>query len=232
MIRLHGFGSQFGVADPSPYVLSVDAFLRMAQIPYVFDDDSKNLSKAPKGKLPFITEGEQQLADSFFIIEYLGKNNSVASNQHLDAKQLASAHLIQQSLNEHFYFCLVHSRWLQDDTWPKVKQAFFGGLPPVIKQLVPAIIRSKVRKGMKAQGFARHSDAEILHFTQLQLQALSTVLGDQDYFFGAQASTLDAVCFGFLAQVILAEIDNPCNTLARQHDNLVAFCQRIQQQYY
>ncbi len=232
MIKLHGFGPQFGLADPSPYVLSVDTFLRLAKIPYEFDGDSNNLSRAPKGKLPYITDGEQQLADSFLIIEHLSLNNPVTLNRHLDAKQLATAHLIQQSLNEHFYFCLIHSRWLKDDTWPRVKQAFFGNMPPVIKQVIPAIIRGKVRKGMKAQGFARHSDAEILHFTELQLQALSAVLADQDYFFGAQASTLDAVCFGFLAQVILAEIDNPCNTLARQHDNLVAFCQRIQQQYY
>ena len=34
MITLYGFKEGFGLIDASPFVLKVDAFLRMAQLPY------------------------------------------------------------------------------------------------------------------------------------------------------------------------------------------------------
>jgi hypothetical protein len=57
MIKLYSFGPSFGVADPSPYVLKVDVYMRMANIEFTSVPDVKNLQKAPKGKLPFITDG-------------------------------------------------------------------------------------------------------------------------------------------------------------------------------
>lgn len=232
MITLYGFGENFGMIDPSPYVLTVDVYMKMANIKCVFNKDSKNLSKAPKGKLPFIEDGGKIIADSFFIIKYLSKKYHVALDKNLNKKQLATAHLVNQSLNEHFYFCLVYSRWVRDDTWPIVKQAFFGSLPPVIRHLIANKVRKKVRKGMTEQGFARHNNEEIMHFTALQLQALSDMLGKQAYFFGEHPTTLDASCYGFLAQIILANINNPFNDLARKHNNLVDFCHRVHKSYY
>ncbi len=232
MITLHGFGPNLGMFDPSPYVLKVDVFLRMAEIKYQFNTANNNLSKAPKGKLPFLSDDGQVVADSFFIVEHLTQKYQVSLDHNLSTEQSAIAHLVNQSLNEHFYFCLVYSRWIRDDTWPKIQQAFFGAMPPVVKGLISNMIRKKVRKGMQEQGFARHSHEEIMHLTQLQLQALSDLLGEQTYFMGQSPTTLDASCYGFLAQMILADIDNPYNELAKKHPNLVNYCHRMHNQYY
>ena len=75
MIRLYSFGSSFGVMDPSPFVVKVDVFMKMVQLPYEVIEGAENLKIAPKGKLPFISDnddnGETKVADSQAIIEYL-----------------------------------------------------------------------------------------------------------------------------------------------------------------
>ena len=232
MIILHGFEKNFGLADPSPFVLKVATYMRMADIDYSVNRDAKNLQKAPKGKLPFIVDGDKKIADSQFIIEYLIGKYGDKLDENLTAQQKASAYLISKSLDENLYFCLVYSRWLRDDTWPIIKQAFFGNLPFPINKIVPRMIRKSVSKGLKGQGIGRHSDAELLHITRSSLQALAHLLNDQKYIFGDQPTSIDACCYAFLASFILVDIQNPFNTMAREFDNLVDYCKRINQSYF
>ena len=232
MIKLHGFGPKLGVLDPSPFVLKVDAFMRMADIPFETNSDSKNLSRAPKGKLPFIEDNGKIIADSFFIIDYLKNKYQPNIDNELNAEQHGFTHLISKSLDENLIHCLLYSRWIQDDTWLMIKQAFFGDLPPVIRTLIPKIVRKKVIKGLNDQGFGRHSHEEIMQLTQTNLQSLSDLLGDKNYFLSNKATTIDACCYAFLAQFISVDINNPTNQLAKEFNNLVDYCHRINEQFY
>lgn len=130
MINLHSFGSNLGVMDPSPFVVKVDAFLKMTKLPYQVISGTHNMKKAPKGKLPFISvpgQGEELLiADSQQIFVYLTQNYSVNLDGFLTKEQQAQAYLFTKSLDENLYWCLVYSRWVDDNTWPFVKKAFFG----------------------------------------------------------------------------------------------------------
>ena len=73
MIKLHGFGPKLGLPDASPFVLKVDAYLRLADIPFESVSGIDNVRKAPKSKLPFITDGDQVISDSAFIVQHLQK---------------------------------------------------------------------------------------------------------------------------------------------------------------
>lgn len=232
MITLHGFGANFGLADPSPFVLKVDVYLRMAEIEYEFNSSSKNLGNAPKGKLPFIQDDDRIIADSQAIIQYLENKNSQCLDEKLSAQQKAQAYLITKSLDENLYFCLVYSRWLMQDTWPIVKKAFFGFLPPVIRDIVPAMVRKKIKRNLDGQGLARHSEQEILAICRLSFQALSDLIEGKPYLFGERPSTLDASCFAHLAGFILVDIDNPFNRLAKEFPVLVNYCKSIKENYY
>lgn len=70
MIKLHQFPPLWGLPNASPFCMKVETWLRMAALPYetavVF-----NPAKAPKGKLPFITDNGKVVADSGLIIDYL-----------------------------------------------------------------------------------------------------------------------------------------------------------------
>ena len=115
MITLYGFGKCFNVMDASPFVVKVDLFMRMANIPCQVKYGAKYLKKSPKGKLPFINDNGTVVADSDAIITYLTKQYQVTLDAELTPEQKAQAHLITKSLDEGLYWCLVYSRWATDE---------------------------------------------------------------------------------------------------------------------
>ncbi len=236
MIKLYGFGKRFGVIDPSPFVVKVDVFLRMAGIEYQVINRASNLKHSPKGKLPFISFRKNDemslISDSQHIIEHLNSAYDVQLDKSLTDEQKAQSYLLTKSLDENLYWCLVYSRWADTKTWPHVKQTLFGRLPILLRWLVPILLRKKIINSLKAQGTGKHSKAEILTIADKSFSALSTILGNKSYFFGAQISTFDAVAYSFLAQVISIDYYNDFTEKACSYENLVKFCQRIEHKYY
>ena len=236
MIRLYSFGSSFGVMDPSPFVVKVDAFLKMAELPYEVKSGAHYLKKSPKGKLPFISIQQQAeeivVADSQHIIEHLTQNYSVTLDDFLTKEQRAQSYLLTKSLDENLYWCLVYSRWVLAETWPLANKAFFGRMPLPLRWFIPSLVRKSVIKKLHAHGMGRHSQAEILTIADKSFNALSVLLAEQNYFYGAQPSSFDAVAYSILCQFISANCENVFNSKARSYPNLVRYCQRIEQEFY
>ena len=76
MITLYGFGPGLGMYDPSPFVLKVAAFLRLANIDYRFNGNVNHVFKAPKKKLPYLDDileanhGKEEQMLSYLIVKY------------------------------------------------------------------------------------------------------------------------------------------------------------------
>lgn len=236
MITLYGFARRFNVVDSSPFVVKVDLFLRLADIPFHAEHGVEYLKVAPKGKLPFIDDAGNKVADSAAILEYLTEKYQIPLDDELTAEQKAQTHFITKSLDEGLYWCLVHSRWALDESWPYIKDAFFGGLSAPISWIVPNIIRSKVKKNLHGQGVGRHSQSEILLMADKSLQALSTLLADNAYIFGDKPTSLDATIYAHLCQFISTRYDSGYESdlmkEAKSYPNLVDYCQRIENTYY
>jgi glutathione S-transferase len=232
MIKLYSFGKKFGVADPSPFVLKVDAYMRIAGVQFESIAHPNNLRKAPKGKLPFIDDNGSLVSDSQDIILHLKKNPEHDLDHHLTNEQKAISYLVTKSLDENLYFILVYSRWMRDDTWPTIKKAFFGKMPFPLKQIVPGIARKQIIKNLKGQGIARHSNEEILKLLHFSLKALTDLLGNKTYFFGDKISSLDATVYGLLAEFTLVTLENPFNTITNGYPCLVKYCKNIHGKYY
>lgn len=244
MIILHGFGNKFGLVDISPFVVQVNLFLRIAGINFHENNHANNIKNAPKGKLPFITDTENMnyatknddgaalICDSAHIFEYLTNTYSVEVDNNLTKAQKAEGHLMIKTLNEHLYWNLLYSRWAEDATWDVIKKAVFEELPFPLKSFIPKLIRKNVLKSLYAQGIGRHTKEQVLSFTNETLQVFSRLLSDKRYIFGEKISSFDAVIYGHLSQFISPNIDNEFNLMARNFDNLVNYCQRIEQDYY
>ncbi|NQY37041.1 MAG: glutathione S-transferase family protein [Alteromonadaceae bacterium] len=232
MIKLYTFGPCFDVMDASPFVVKVDLFLRMANLPYETDADFNHLKISPKGKLPFIEDNDVKIGDSEVIIEYLTQTYGIQLDSFLTAEQKAFAHLTTKSLDENLYWCLVYSRWMRDDTWPIVNETFFGTLPFLFRLFVPNMIRKGVKKNLHGQGIGRHSNEEILEIADKSFTALSTLLADKDYLFGDQVCSFDAAVYSMLCQFISVNFYNEFNALARKYQNLIKYCERIENKFY
>jgi glutathione S-transferase len=56
----------------------LDVYLRLAELPYKLVPFSmESFTAAPKGKLPYIVDGDETIADSSFIVDYLKKNTVI-----------------------------------------------------------------------------------------------------------------------------------------------------------
>ncbi len=232
MITLFAFGARFGVQDLSPFVLKVDAYMRMTGIPFQVKSGFHNLKTAPKGKLPYIQDDEQLIADSTLIIQHLKQHHNANLDADLSEAEQATANLVIRALDDSFYWCLVYARWLREDSWQIVKPAFFKKMPFPLRYIAPYVARRRIRQACHNQGISRHCDTEVLAMAHQVLQDLSVLLGNKDYFFGDKPSTLDATVFGFLAQIIISELKTAITPIAQEFPNLVNFCQRVQEQYY
>src|SRR6516165_9988234 len=75
IIKLYGFSPAWSLPDCSPFVMKIDCYLRMTRLQYelVHWQSLRDMQRAPKGKLPWIEDGEKKIADSDFIISYLQK---------------------------------------------------------------------------------------------------------------------------------------------------------------
>lgn len=232
MVKLIGFGNAFGLVDPSPFVAKVDAYLRLAKIPYEYQGNAGALRTAPKKKLPIINDNGKTIADSYFIIEYLNEKYQVELDKDLTPEQVGLSHLLTKSLDENFYWCIVYSRWMRDDTWPIIKENFFGNLPFPAKQIIPAMLRKGVKKTLHGQGLGRHSDSEIMQVFEHSLRSLDKALGTKTYFFGDKPSSFDASAYAFLSACISTKLDNPFNRQAKTYNKLVEYCHRFEAEYY
>jgi glutathione S-transferase len=71
MITLHQFGPAFGLPNASPFCMKLETWLRMAGLPYRAPEMRLSaLGRAPKGKMPYIIDGDKTISDSTFVIDY------------------------------------------------------------------------------------------------------------------------------------------------------------------
>ncbi|MBE9031889.1 glutathione S-transferase family protein [filamentous cyanobacterium LEGE 11480] len=231
MIALCQFAPAFGLRNASPFCLKLETYLRMADVAYVVEEYA-DLSTAPKGKMPYIKDGDRKIGDSTLVIDYLKATYGDPLDADLTPEQQAIALAMQRLIEDHFYWALVYSRWEEEVNWPLVKDAYFSELPPVIKQVIPGLARQNTRKNLKGQGMGLHSGEEIYAMGQKDLTAIATFLGDKPFFMGDQPTSLDASAYGSLSNVLCPLFDTPLLRHARQYPQLAAFCQRMEARYY
>lgn len=187
---------------------------------------------APKGKLPYIEDGDVKIADSRFIIEYL-KIKYKDLDAGLTAAELGLSLALQRLLEEHLFWATMYSRWQYTDAnWQVTRQAIFGVMPPVIRDLAAAFYRYKIKQQIHGHGTGRHEAEEVFAFGKQDLDALSACLGDKQYSLGAQPTTLGASAFGFLINTIGCPIESPLKEYGLAKINLRNYVGRIKAEYY
>jgi len=232
MIKLYGFGPAFGLIDPSPFVTKIDLSLRHFGIEFESIADQRMLPKAPKKKFPFIDDDGHIVADSVFILDYLKQKYAADTDQWLTPEQKAIAQLVSKSLDENLYWTIMYSRWLNEDTWPVIRKQFFDPLPFPLNKIIAKVARKSTIKQINGHGMGKHSNDEVNDIANRSLNSLSVLLGDKDYFFGKEISSLDITVFAMVSGLTLSSIDNELSRIAREHDNLVSFTKRMKEAYY
>ena len=230
MIKLYQFDRTWGIPNLSPFCCKIETYLRMAGIEYEVKPALP--FSAPKGKLPYILDNNEAIGDSRFVINYL-KLIYKDLDQGRSAAELAGSIAMQRLLDEHLIWILLYSRWqYTDENWQINKKAIFGGLPPIIRDIVANRWRPKIKRQIYGHGTGRHQAEEIFTLGKLDIDALSASLGSKRYFLGDQPTTLDACAFGHLINIIGCPIESPLKEHGLSKSNLIDYVERIQGEFY
>ena len=117
MITLESFGPAFGLPDPSPFVTKMEILLKMASLPYAVDTTGFN--KAPKGKLPYIVDNSEIIANSTFIRWHIETKYNIDFDRDSRPSSAPSAGRSRKCLRSISIGQFVHERWMDDANFEK-----------------------------------------------------------------------------------------------------------------
>ena len=230
MLKLYQFERAWDIPNLGPFCCKTETYLRMAAIEYEIKVTLP--SEAPKGKLPYIEDGDEVLADSGFIVMHL-KTNYKDLDAGLNPAELALSVAMQRLLEEHLYWGILFSRWQYTGAnWLVTKEAMFGAMPANIRELTAIYYHHTIKQQIHGHGMGRHKSKEIFALGMQDIDALAACLGDKEYFLGDTPTSLDASAFGILINTIGCPIESPLKEYALIKTNLVNFIDRIKACYY
>lgn len=230
MITLYNYGPNFLLPDPSPFVLKTQVQLMLSGLPFVTELDGR--PSAPKGKLPYIRDGEAVVADSVLIRQYLETKYAFDLDADLDDGERAVAWTIERMIEESLFFPLVYSRWQIEENFCKGPSHFFDHLPDELQGKMREAQRQAVLGQLYGQGTGRHTPEEVGYLAGRSYDALSRQLGDKPFIAGDRISGTDASAFGHLASIMTPFFDSPVRAEAMKHDNLIAYRDRLMRQFF
>lgn len=230
MITLYLYPELFGLPDNNPYGLKVDTFLRLTGLEYQVEH-TVDTSKAPRGQLPYLTDGDEVVSDSNRMIEYLIQTYKLTIDQDLSAENENTAHLVKRMLDGHLYWVMSYSRWQDDRYWPLFRDAFLESFSTMTAEELEKPREYNIER-FKAQGIGRYEPEAIYRAGIEDLAALAGLLGDKKFIFGDKPHTLDACIYGFLANIYYLEIETPLKQFIQAAPQLVTYCEGIKSYFF
>lgn len=223
-LRLLQFHASFGLPNASPFCFKLEAWMQLQGIDYEVVP-TMDPRRAPKGKLPCIEDGDRTVADSRHILEYLKRSRGKDPEAALSPAQRAEAHAFTRMAEEHLYWVLVYSRWIDPGGFAHMGKAF-ARMPIPMRWIVPHVAVRNVRNQLHGQGLGRHSRDEIYAFGIEDVEALAARLEGDGFFHGEAPATVDTVLLATLANILWTPLRNPMVERARQLPSLDAYCRR------
>jgi len=227
MITLYTFPEAFGLRNVSPFCLKVEMALTWLNIDFniVLESDPR---KSPKGKLPYIVVDGEVIADSELIFEYLETRSGAGLYGGLTEQEYARGVAYTRLVEDHLYWMLVASRWIDDGWFPNIKQGFFGQLPPVIRSVAAGIARKQVSKTYELHGLGKHNLQEQSGFARRDFRALSGALRQSDYLLGDRLTVFDFGAASLLAGIYDNEPATWVTNIAQEFPILREYAERVQ----
>lgn len=229
-LKVYVFPGAWGLPTNGPFALKLEAWLRFVGIPYdrVEEADPR---KGPKGKNPWIEQGGVRMGDTDLIAQHLRPQAKRDLDAHLAPEQRAIALAARRMVEEHLHQVLEYELFVHPDGWRHMIP-LFEPVPWPVRPLVRWFMRRHFSRQLRARGVARHAPDVVAAHGRDDLDALVTLLGGREYFFGDQPTSLDAVVYGFVAIFVFSPLESPVATYARTLPTLVAFCERVRATWF
>ena len=230
MITLYTFGPYFDLPDASPFVMKGEVLLKMADLPYQID--TGGFPKAPKGKLPYIDDDGEIIADSTLIRLHIEKTYGFDFDKGLTAAQRGIAWAVEKMCENHLYWAGLHARCMIDENFDKGPRQFFAPAPAPLRPLVVLMARRQFKRNLWGHGMGRHTVPEMEALAVRDIDAIANILGDKPYLMGAAATAGYASVFPMIAHALCPLFDTGIRRRTERRPNLVAYNARLMAQYF
>jgi glutathione S-transferase len=228
---VHQLPGAWGLPSISPFCLKLDAHLRIAGLPFRAVVDPTPF-KGPKGKLPWIEHEGRRIGDSGLIIEYLVQRFGCDPDRGLSAADRAVARALRRLIEENLYWAMVYDRWMVGEHWRGFRDVVLGGLPPPVRRMVGPVARRGVRRQLRGHGIGLHTRDEIYAMGRGDIRAVADFLGDKPFLMGETVTGIDAVAYGFLANITRPPIESPLKREVLERSNLERYLERVESRYF
>ena len=224
MLTLYSYPTLFGVADNNGYGLKVFAFLRLAGVPFrhehIFD-----ASKAPRGQLPYVVDGDDIVGDSETILHFVTRKYALTIDAALDSSQRTTNLLVTRMLDD-LYWVMSYSRWQDERFWPAFRDALLREHPNLTED---GLAKAKAFNHQRYyyQGIGRFDPDAAMARGLADLEALAALIPSQGYVHGGKPTSIDAAIYGFNANIYFYDIDTPLKQFVTAHENIVRHCRAI-----
>ncbi|HEX4353408.1 MAG TPA: glutathione S-transferase family protein [Polyangiales bacterium] len=192
-----------GYVSYSPFVLEVDRALRLSKLPYRHERIPYQKIKAlnPTGQLPALKIGDETVSDSTRILLRIEELAPGSMSAGLDPRALAEAWLWEEFSDTALYPHALATRWFDDRGWHVPRKAFFGAMPPILRDVIARVVRNKTIKSLIARDFIRAGAASYEQRLFRVLDWLELRAPEQGFWMGAKPSVADLGLFAHLHQM-------------------------------
>ena len=227
MMKLYVLPPAFGLRNPGPFAFKCELALRYLKLDFELVE-SADPRTGPKGKMPYLDDGGTIVADSELILQHLDNKTNGRLYGRLSDREWAEGVAFSRLADDHFYWLMVASRWLDDAWFSNIKTGFFDSMPFPVRHIAPIVARREVRRTYHLQGLGRHTHEEQLGFARRDLDAIARKVGDAPFLLGEEPTIFD---FG-VASHIAGAVDNEPATwisdVVREFQPVVDYAERVQ----
>lgn len=149
----------------------------------------------PAGQVPVLLIEGKPLADSTSIVSRIDALADGVLTAGLSNRERAEAYLWEEMADTVLTGFVEAARWLDEDNWPRVRAAFFGHLPFVLRVVLPFLVRRRVRKALYARDFIRPNLAACWQRFEETLDRLELRAPARGFWLGDRPSRADVAIF-------------------------------------
>lgn len=225
-IVLYQFPGAYGLKSLSPFCTKLEAYLRLAGVPYraALGDPRK----APTGKLPYVRWDGVLLGDSGAIVDRCKAELGDPLDGGLDERARAVGHLARRAAEEHLYWGVLAVRWADERTWREsYRGAIAACLPAMVRWFLPGLLRRGVVKSLRAHGLGRHGSEELVHRCVRDLDSLAAVMGGRPFLLGDAPTSYDCAVYAMIEHLRRTPSEHPLAVAAAAHEALGPYCERM-----
>ncbi|XKL63990.1 hypothetical protein PGB90_006354 [Kerria lacca] len=191
---------------------------------------------SPTGNFPVFKHCKRKLTKFQDVLTYL-KDRNYCPDLNLTSKQLAESFAYRNMIEEKLYTALRYIWWIDKKNYIEMTRPWYSKVIPFpFNYYYPGHIRREnenIISSLYSDMEEANIQVEVYKEAEKCLTCLSNRLGDADFFYGNNPTSLDAIVYGCLAPLLKAPF--PSNVLQnhlKASPNLIKFIMGITRRYF